>query len=354
MAKPMLAYQPYMQILNTDGTVLSGGIIYFYQTGTTTALTVYPTSADAVASTNGFTSATLDSSGRPTVSSAVTDIYVTSAYKMVVKDSNGSTIRTVDNIVTLGQLISTAAKSTSYAVTVSDRDKVLVFDSSGGNKVPTLPAVATAGDGFRIAFKKMDTSANTIIITANAAETIDGSNTMVLSQPYDYVELTCDGTQWIQSTFKTFYKNIALVGSGTGIVADGFTLSQVIWKEVTVSKTDMASAASKILVDASGVQQFKIRNIILSGSGTNFSGGGGDRNMSITDGTTTWSIVPAATLQSLAAGKWGDIAVAWPTSAAAINTASAAGTDIVAKYSGGTTDYTAGSLTLILQLEKTA
>lgn len=356
MAKPMLAYLPYMQFFNTDGTVLSSGKIYIYQPGTTTLLNTYPTAADALAGTNANANPIIcDSSGRPSSSGSPIDVYVTQSYKMVVKTSADVTVRTIDNIVTLGQLNATSAKSTNYTVTLADRDKIIVGDSTGGNKTFTLMAAASAGDGFRIAFKKMDTSSNTITIQCNAAETIDGANSIVMSEAYDYVSMYCDGTQWIKESFKDFYKNIALVGSGTSIVADGKTLSQLIWVETTVGQADVASAASKTIMSSSGSQRYKIREIILSGSGTNFSGGGGDRLMSVTDGTSTWTVIPAATLQSLAASRWGlSTPVPFPATAAHINTASAAGTSVVAKYSGGTTDYTAGSLTLLICFEKTA
>ncbi len=122
--------------------------------------------------------------------------------------------------------------------------------------------------------------------------------------------------------------------------------------EVTVGFGDVASAASKQLLDSVDKgETWKVREIFLSGAGTNFSGG--DRLLDITDGTTTWSVIPAATLQSLAVARWGDAGVPFPATAAHLTTASAAKTDIVAKYSGGATDYTAGSLTLIVTAERT-
>jgi hypothetical protein len=332
MAKPMLAYNPVMQFFNTDGTVLNGGKIYIYQPGTTTLLNTYPTAADAAAGTNANPNPMIcDSSGRPSSGGNPYECYVTQSYKMVVKTSADVTVRTVDNVVTLGQLVATSAKSTNYTVTTSDRDKIIVVDSSGGNKTITLPAAATAGDGFIVRVKKMDTSSNLVLIQGNAAENIDGANYTALTQSYEYVTLTCDGTQWIKDRPK----------------------GQLFWVEVTCGQAALASGGSVTIQASAGSQQFKVRNIILSGSGTNFSGGGGNRLLSVTDNTSTWTVVPAATLQSLAASKWGDSTpVPFPATVAHINTASAAGTAIVAKYSGGTTDYTAGSCTLLICLER--
>lgn len=125
--------------------------------------------------------------------------------------------------------------------------------------------------------------------------------------------------------------------------------------EVTVGQGDVASAASKILLNATSGETWKILDIVLSADGTNFSGGGGDRLLSITDGTSIWSIIPAATLQSLAVSRWGvDAGMPNPSTASHLFAESASGTDIVAKYSGGTTDYTTGSLTLRITAYRTA
>jgi parallel beta-helix repeat protein len=128
----------------------------------------------------------------------------------------------------------------------------------------------------------------------------------------------------------------------------------ILTTEVTVAYTDLASAASKTLVAALSGARFKVRNIVLSGGGTNFSGGGGDRLMAIQDssGTTIWSVVPAATMQSLAFSRWGDTGVPAPGTAAHLTAQSVAGEALVAKYSGGTLDYTAGSLTLLIEYER--
>lgn len=124
--------------------------------------------------------------------------------------------------------------------------------------------------------------------------------------------------------------------------------------ESAVGQAALAAAAPVILLTAPSPEQWKVRGILLSGAGTNFSGGGGDRGLSVSDGAATWTVVPAATLQALAAARWGDTGVPYPAVATHLNQASAAGTNITAQYSGGATDYTAGALTLILFVERVA
>ena len=131
-------------------------------------------------------------------------------------------------------------------------------------------------------------------------------------------------------------------------------VGQVAVFETSVGQAALASAGTVKLLDALSGERWKVREIYLSGAGTNFSGGGGDRLLDIRDGTATWSVIPAATLQSLAAARWGDTGVPFPATAADFTLASALGTDITAKYSGGGTDYTAGSATIVLVAERTA
>lgn len=130
-------------------------------------------------------------------------------------------------------------------------------------------------------------------------------------------------------------------------------IGNVVAYQTTVAFGDVASAASKALITAKSGEQWKIREIVLSGAGTNFDAGG-DRLLSITDGTTTWSVIPVATLKSLAVARWGDAGVPFPATATHLTTASVAGTNISAKYSGGATDYTAGSLTVTITAERVA
>ena len=144
-----------------------------------------------------------------------------------------------------------------------------------------------------------------------------------------------------------------LAGLSSKSIGGLATAAELRIVEVTVNQSEVAAADQKILLDAGILERWKIRHALLSGDGTNFSGGGGDRNLAITDGTSTWSVIPAATLQSLAAARWGDTGLAFPATAAHLTAASIAGGDIVAKYSGGTADYTAGECTIILLAERT-
>lgn len=79
------------QLFDNYGDVLAGGFIYTYEAGTDTPLVTYQDLAGATPNANPVE---LDAAGRATV--RVTDGV---AYKFIVKDSDGVTIETIDNII---------------------------------------------------------------------------------------------------------------------------------------------------------------------------------------------------------------------------------------------------------------
>lgn len=162
--------------------------------------------------------------------------------------------------------------------------------------------------------------------------------------------------------------NIAQLGDANGSIANGPVAANkvltssittpdvganLISFDITVGQAALASGGSVTLQTSSGSKQYKIRALQFNGGGTNFSGGGGDRLGQITDGTTVYSVIPAAAMQTLVNSQWGVSALPNPASAA-INTNTAAGAALVFKYSGGTTDYTAGSVVISGILQRVA
>jgi len=129
--------------------------------------------------------------------------------------------------------------------------------------------------------------------------------------------------------------------------------SKLIAFDVTVNQSELASGGSAVLLTSLNNEQYKIRELYLNSDGTNFSGGSGDRAATISDGTTDFSVIPAATLQSLVNARWGDTGLPFPASSS-INTSTSAGSNITIAYSGGSNDYTAGELTLSGIVERVA
>ena len=93
------------QWFDNSGDPLSSGTLEFYESGTSTPLAVY---SDADLTVSAGTTVTLNSGGYPTVSgSEVTLFPLPQAYRVIVKNSAGTTLRTADGIYAL----STASSS---------------------------------------------------------------------------------------------------------------------------------------------------------------------------------------------------------------------------------------------------
>jgi hypothetical protein len=150
--------------------------------------------------------------------------------------------------------------------------------------------------------------------------------------------------------------SMAALGNGTDdmrALLKRFRNADLYTVEAAFGFAALATAGKVTLwAPANATQTIKIRHLILSGGGTNFDAGG-DRTLRLTDGTTTWTVVPAATLKSLAAARWGDTGCPFPGTAAHLTAASAAGLSnlVYLQYTGGTTDYTAGAGTLLVTYE---
>jgi len=94
-----------------DGSTLGAGYkIYTYEAGTSTPLSTYPTYDDAVAQTNANANPTIaDSSGRVAIWGSGT-----TAYKIVFKDADDTTIKTIDDVYLVANTgVGVFAKGTS-------------------------------------------------------------------------------------------------------------------------------------------------------------------------------------------------------------------------------------------------
>lgn len=86
-------------------------------------------------------------------------------------------------------------KSTSISAdtTVTSASNTNIFaDATSGNITVTLPAASTTDKKFLV--KKIDSSANTVTVTRAGSDTIEGSNTVVLTAQYQWLVVQSDGT----------------------------------------------------------------------------------------------------------------------------------------------------------------
>src|SRR5690349_13165044 len=177
-----------------DGTDLASGYKLFqYSSGSTTKINTY---TDATKNTANSNPMTLNADGR-----LDQDVYIDQSTKFVLASADANdpptgSVWTIDNGLANQQLWTTVTKTANYTVTESDRDKIILVDATSGPVTISLLAAATAGDGFRVVIKKIDSSGNAVTTDANGSETIDGALTSVLSTQYDSDNLVSNGTNW--------------------------------------------------------------------------------------------------------------------------------------------------------------
>lgn len=85
----------------------------------------------------------------------------------------------------------------SANTTLNDAHYVVTVDATGGARTITLPtAVGILGKVYVV--KKIDSSANTVTVDGNAAETIDGAATVPLTLQWSSVIIQSNGTNWVK------------------------------------------------------------------------------------------------------------------------------------------------------------
>lgn len=286
------------------------------------------------------------------------------------------------NIKDLGYLPSNAAKtivSMVNAATVANHLMVST-DTTGtvGNKTGTaindgsLQAGRDTVAGSLISFPATTTTGS-LSLTAVANS---GNYANVISNA-----LTGQATTWslqdpatataniLQTSTALVSGNIVTASGTVGKVVDGAIATNkvltsgittpdiganLITFSVTCGQAALATGGAVALIPSSGSKQYRLISLFINKIGTNFSGGGGDRLGQVTDGTTVYSVVPATNMQTLLNAGWGmSTPLPFPASAS-INTLTAAGANLSFKYSGGTTDYTAGSIVVSGLAERVA
>lgn len=90
-----------------------------------------------------------------------------------------------------------AAKTSSYTLTANDG--TVTADATSGAITLTLPAVSGC-NGRIYVLKRLNSGANAVTVAANAAETIDGANTVTLGSQYStlIIQGNADGTAWFK------------------------------------------------------------------------------------------------------------------------------------------------------------
>lgn len=123
---------------------------------------------------------------------------------------------------------------------------------------------------------------------------------------------------------------------------------------VGASAANLASAGTKTLIDAELLsEQWRITGIMI-GVNDGFAGGGGDRNIQVRTASNVYTTLPAASIQVYGTpGVWGSTPVPWGASETNLVPTPANG-NLYAQYSGGSADYSAGSVVFTITATRIA
>lgn len=166
------------QFTDDDGLPLAGGKVWTYEAGTTTPLETY-SEANLDPLSERTNPIILGADGRPTVGE---NIYLLpQMYKFVVMNANDVEVITRDDVGDRGYINtenagiqqtegSTTERTGTYDMVEDDR--MIRFDTTGGNG--TLNLLPAAEYGKELVIKNMGTGANTIAVTPDGSDTIEG------------------------------------------------------------------------------------------------------------------------------------------------------------------------------------
>jgi hypothetical protein len=182
-----------------QGAAASGALLYVYDAGTTDLASIYTDKDLLVASANPVTA---DSGGLMPFA-----YRGTSAYKVVLKTSSGTTIDTEDNLP--GALDTStfaaatyaksdadvAAKTSDYTVLSADLGTILNVNPTSASVTITLISAVTATNGRGIEIRHTGT-ANQVNIATVSGQTIDGFSSKSLLGQHEAIELVSDGANW--------------------------------------------------------------------------------------------------------------------------------------------------------------
>ena len=133
------------------------------------------------------------------------------------------------------------------------------------------------------------------------------------------------------------------------------TASDLFWVDVTAGQAALASTGKVQIAAAASTKSYIPRDIRVNYSSAGLSGSSGNRLLVLTDGTTVWNNagITAALLGTPINTLWGGTGNP-VAGTVAQNTASVAGTEVYLQYSGGTTDYSAGSVSISVLMQRVA
>lgn len=201
-------FSPAFRVVTDEIAAAAGGSIEFYAAGTSTPKVVYST-ADLTTTSLGST-VYLDSGGHPVASqgsSTKVVIYTgAAAIKMVVKDADGVTLATYDNVQCAQEVGDGTGAGfempvdelavTSYIADSDDYGRLKEIDITGGSCTFVMPSASDAGTGQIIGVKRKGGS-NSLTVIPTGDDEIAAAGSFALSADGDVAIFVSNGSdEW--------------------------------------------------------------------------------------------------------------------------------------------------------------
>lgn len=220
---------------------------------------------------------------------------------------------------------------------------VAIFNGTTGQIKDSAVAFSNATDTVASLFHGTATAGDFVTVN-NANKTIQDSGAAPSASSQAFV---------VMSPGSLTSGDVPSFSDANGTLADSglAALNVTRTKVFTLTFTQLASAGKvNIQVHNSGTSQYFIQDVKVLNS-TGLSGGGGNRLLAITDGTIVFNNagITAALLGTPIFTIWGGTGNPISNGSSEVSTA---GADIYFQYTGGTTDYTAGSVQIAVTYVK--
>ncbi|MBL8002401.1 MAG: DUF2793 domain-containing protein [Flavobacteriales bacterium] len=142
-----------------------------------------------------------------------------------------------------------SSKSANFTVAASERGVLFQVTTAGSTITATLPDAATAGNGFPVIIRKVDTGSGSVV-TSPA--------TRALLHEGDYMELVSDGTTWTITKEPSATIVIPLISQAQGTA----------WTSMPAALNFYATLSGAMRIDLSGRRLVRLSGIVATAGST--------------------------------------------------------------------------------------
>ena len=180
---------PRATAFDANGDPISGAKLEFFESGTSTQQNTFSDDALTTPNTNPVIA---DSAGR------FGDIFlITADYKVTLSDADDNVIWTADPVRSESPKSTVVVSATTTTTLDASNDgNFIAADATAGAFIITLPAAATAGDGYEVTIMKIDSSSNIVTVDGDGAETINDLSDLDFPDQFSAAIFRCDGSEW--------------------------------------------------------------------------------------------------------------------------------------------------------------